>query len=131
MHDVDFIKNNPELFDEAMQNRNFGKVAQKIIELSVNKKHMLTQLYSLQKERNNITQEIEKLKRGHIQCDMQIELSKELTKKINDINNTIKTDSKLIDLLNILPNIPDKKVPIGKDENGNIELRRYGKKVDF
>ncbi|GAT76292.1 seryl-tRNA synthetase [Ehrlichia ruminantium] len=131
MHDIDFIKNNPELFDEAMQNRNFGKISHKIIELSTNKKHTLTQLYSLQKERNNITQEIEKLKKDNIQCDTQIELSKEITKKINHINNMIKTDSELIDLLNILPNIPDKKVPIGKDENDNIEIRRYGKKVDF
>ncbi|AHX04903.1 serine--tRNA ligase [Ehrlichia japonica] len=131
MHDVDFIKQNPELFDNAMQARNFEKVAQKIIELDTKKKHLLTQLYSLQKERNQVTQEIEKLKRDNIQCNTQIELSKDITKKINNINNMIREDSQLIDLLNVLPNIPDDRVPIGKDESSNVELRRYGNKTNF
>ncbi|WP_395877356.1 serine--tRNA ligase [Ehrlichia muris] len=131
MHDVDFIKRNPELFDNAMQARNSEKVAQKIVELDLKKKHLLTQLYSLQKERNQVTQEIEKLKRDNIQCNTQIELSKDITKKINNINNMIREDSQLIDLLNVLPNIPDERVPIGKDESSNVELRRYGNKTNF
>ena len=131
MHDVDFIKQNPELFDNAMQTRNFEKVAQKIIELDTKKKHLLTQLYSLQKERNQVTQEIQKLKKDNIQCNIQIELSKDITKKINNINNMIREDSQLIDLLNVLPNIPDERVPIGKDESSNVELRRYGNKTNF
>ncbi|KJV66059.1 MULTISPECIES: serine--tRNA ligase [Ehrlichia] len=131
MHDVDFIKRNPELFDNAMQARNSEKVAQKIVELDLKKKHLLTQLYSLQKERNQVTQEIEKLKRDNIQCNTQIEFSKDITKKINNINNMIREDSQLIDLLNVLPNIPDERVPIGKDESSNVELRRYGNKTNF
>ena len=131
MHDIDFIKNNPELFDNAMQSRNSEKVAQQIIEMDNKKKHSLTQLYSLQKERNQITQEIEKLKRDGVQCNTHIELSKKITEKINEINSIIKEDSQLIDLLNTLPNIPDKRVPIGKDESNNIEIRRYGNKTEF
>ncbi|AHX08034.1 serine--tRNA ligase [Ehrlichia chaffeensis] len=131
MHDIDFIKQNPELFDNAMQVRNSEKVAKKIIELDVKKRHLLTQLYSLQKERNQITQEIEKLKKNNLQCNIQIELSKDVTSKINDINNMIKEDSQLVNLLNMLPNIPDERVPIGKDENSNVELRRHGNKTSF
>ncbi|CEI85511.1 Serine--tRNA ligase (Seryl-tRNA syn thetase) (SerRS) (Seryl-tRNA(Ser/Sec) synthetase) [Ehrlichia minasensis] len=131
MHDIDFIKRNPELFDYAMQNRNCEKVAQKIIELDIKKKQLLTQLYSLQKERNQITQEIEKLKKCGIKCDTQIESSKYITSKINDINNMIKEDSQLIDLLNVLPNIPDDIVPIGRDESSNVELRKHGYKRNF
>ena len=131
MHDIDFIKKNPEIFDNAMQNRNSEKVAKQIIELDNKKKSLLTQLYSLQKERNQITQEIEKLKRDGTQCNIEIESSKKITEKINDINNIIRKDSQLIDLLNTLPNIPDKRVPIGKDESNNVELRRYGNKTEF
>ena len=131
MHDIDFIKKNPELFDNAMENRNSKKVANQIIELDNKKKDLLTQLYSLQKERNQITQEIEKLKRNAIECNTQVELSKKITKKINEINNIIKEDSQLIDILNMLPNIPDKRVPIGKDESNNIEIRKHGTKKEF
>ncbi|AAZ68491.1 serine--tRNA ligase [Ehrlichia canis] len=131
MHDVDFIKRNPELFDYAMQNRNYEKVAQKIIELDIKKKQLLTQLYSLQKERNQITREIEKLKKDGVKCDTQIESSKNITEKINDINNMIKEDSQLIDLLNVLPNVPDDIVPVGKDESSNVEIRKHGYKRNF
>ncbi|AHX06233.1 seryl-tRNA synthetase domain protein [Ehrlichia chaffeensis str. Liberty] len=43
----------------------------------------------------------------------------------------IKEDSQLVNLLNMLPNIPDKRVPIRKDENSNVELRRYENKTSF
>ncbi|MGN7619278.1 MAG: serine--tRNA ligase [Ehrlichia sp.] len=131
MHDIEFIRRNPELFDNAMQSRDSGKVAQQIIELYNKKKLLLTELYSLQKERNQVTKEIEKLKRDGIKCDAQIMSSKKITDKINHIHNMIKEDDQLINLLNTLPNIPDERVPIGKDKSNNVELRRYGNKTEF
>lgn len=35
------------------------------------------------------------------------------------------------DLMLLVPNVPDKSVPIGKDSSGNIEVRKWGQLPDF
>ncbi|KJV68934.1 serine--tRNA ligase [Candidatus Neoehrlichia procyonis] len=131
MHNINFIRSNPEKFDNAMQSRNLAKIAHKIITLDFIKKQLLTQLYELQREHNKIVKEISLLKGNNINCETQIQLSKELITKIKEVDNKLKSSNELNNILNNLPNIPDTKVPIGNDETHNIEIRKHGKPKIF
>ncbi|QXK92006.1 serine--tRNA ligase [Neoehrlichia mikurensis] len=126
MHNINFIRNNPKEFDNAMQSRNFEKIAHKIITLDSIRKQLLTQLYELQKQHNKIIKEISILKSSNIDCEQQIQLSKNLITKIEEIDSKLRFNNELNDILNNLPNIPDIKVPIGNDETNNIEVRKHG-----
>ncbi len=63
----------------------------------------------------------------------------ELKEKVVIINNELvilekqeeELKKKLNDLMMQIPNIIDNTVPIGKDENDNVELKKYGKPKEF
>ncbi|WP_044051813.1 serine--tRNA ligase [Anaplasma marginale] len=131
MHDIELIKKDPELFDRAMISRGFGEQAEKIIELDLKKRGELSTLYSLREQRNAVTREVALLKRSGIECTPQIEASKKLAEEIETLEHSIKEDTKLSNLLESLPNVPDPIVPVGKDESHNVEVRSHGQRRDF
>ena len=48
MHDIRFIRDNPELFDAAMARRNIEPVAQEILSLDTERRHIQTELQTQQ-----------------------------------------------------------------------------------
>ncbi|MFV9923768.1 MAG: serine--tRNA ligase [Anaplasma ovis] len=131
MHDIELIKKDPTLFDRAMISRGFDKQAERIIGLDTKKRGELSALYSLREQRNTVTREVALLKRDGVECTSQIEASKKLAEEIEALERRIKEDTELSSLLESLPNIPDSMVPVGSDENSNVEVRSYGQKRDF
>lgn len=54
--------------------------------------------------------------------------------KINELNSRVnEIQNELLDLAHSVPNIPDECVPVGDDENDNVELKKVGElpKFDF
>ncbi|SCV62783.1 Serine--tRNA ligase [Anaplasma phagocytophilum] len=131
MHDIEFIKNNPELFDKAMLSRGLEGQAAKIIELDFQKRKLLTELYALREQRNAITKEVTVLKQSGADCSSHVETSKKLAHEISELEERIKRDTGLSYLLCSLPNIPDDAVPFGKSADDNVEVRSYGQKRSF
>ena len=62
MHDIRFIRDNPELFDTAMARRNIDPVAQDILALDTERRHIQTELQMQQSRRNDVSKEIGKVK---------------------------------------------------------------------
>ena len=62
MHDIRFIRDNPELFDAAMARRNIDPVAQEILSLDTERRHIQTELQTQQSRRNDASKEIGKVK---------------------------------------------------------------------
>ena len=58
MHDIDFIKNNPSIFDKAMESRGLLPIAGEIIELDNTRRQLLSELYALREQRNIIAKEV-------------------------------------------------------------------------
>ena len=131
MHDIEFIRDNPELFDRAMAARGLDNQAEKIISLSSRKKKDLSALYSLKEQRNSITKEIAEIRRRGDDASQQVELSKKVTLDISSLERKLREDNELQKLMDMLPNIPDASVPIGLSEADNIEVRTWGQKKNF
>ncbi|MCU7611579.1 serine--tRNA ligase [Anaplasma capra] len=131
MHDIELIRKSPELFDRAMISRGFDKQAENILRLDTKKRKELSELYSLREKRNMVTQEVALLKKKGMECALQIEASKKLAEEIEALERAVKENKELSSLLEGLPNIPDPMVPIGEDENDNVEVKLYGKKREF
>ena len=54
--------------------------------------------------------------------------------KINELNSRVnEIQNELLELAHSVPNIPDECVPVGDDENDNVELKKVGElpKFDF
>ncbi|MDM8335148.1 serine--tRNA ligase [Wolbachia pipientis] len=133
MHDIEYIRKNPEEFAEAMKSRGMKKfTAKEILEIDHEKRALTTKLQDLNRQCNGITEEIKKLKMSKSSCEEQTEASKNITNKIGAISLKEQIEKgKLVNILSNLPNIPAQDVPIGTDENSNVEVRRYGEKGQF
>ena len=125
MHDLNFIRENPNLFDLGLKKRFLEPQSQIILDLDLKKRDLLTKSQDLRSERKNLSASFSQL---------NDEDKTVLQKKVQDIKNDIdqyeneisKIDSQLKDILSSLPNLPHADVPVGEDEKSNIIIKKMG-----
>jgi seryl-tRNA synthetase len=135
MHDINWIRNNPEEFNQGLIKRSFKPSSGEVVEIDEQRRKLITELQQLQQERNNKSKEI-----GHIKDKSGSEFTN-AKKAVEVINNDIEKlnhkieelESKLRAVLEVLPNLLEDDVPVGADENNNVEVRKWGAlpKFDF
>ncbi|HLD77369.1 MAG TPA: serine--tRNA ligase [Rickettsiales bacterium] len=131
MLDIKFIRNNKEAFNAAMQARGAVFDADEIILLDEKKREKQTQIEQFQALRNDFAKKIAILKKNGENFDEIMAKSKENNEKLAVVENDFTLDEQLQRILAQIPNIPDVSVPIGIDENDNIEIEKWGKLRDF
>ncbi|MCV3769133.1 MAG: serine--tRNA ligase [Wolbachia pipientis] len=133
MHDIRYIRKKPWEFEKAMKMRGVKEFSIRgILEIDCKKRLLTTKLQDLNRQLNQVTDEIRKLRVGNIPYGEQIKLSKSIASEIEEISlmEQIEKD-KLMNILSNLPNIPAQDVPVGEDEGSNLEIRKYGEKRKF
>ncbi len=131
MLDIKWIRENPEAFDAAMQNRGAEFRSPELIKLDEEKRRILTRLQELQSERNAIAMQVAILKKSGGNADELMEKSKNINSQIKDLEENSNQDNKLENLLLEIPNIPSAEVVIGKDEEDNKEIEKWGEIPTF
>ncbi|MCH1516337.1 MAG: serine--tRNA ligase, partial [Alphaproteobacteria bacterium] len=132
MHDIRFIRDNPELFDAAMARRNIAPVAQDILALDTERRHIQTELQTQQSRRNDVSKEIGKVKGSGGNAEA-------LMAEVADLKHSIpaleaedaRLEQALTSHLMGLPNILEDFVPEGADEADNELLRVVGTPPSF
>ena len=118
MHNIKEIRNDIEAFKSALDKRFLVVDIEKIISLDENNRKYIQQKESLEKEKKDISKSKDKA---------LFEKSKNISLEIEKINKLqIITKGELESILSSIPNVPFSDVPIGKDENSNIEILKSG-----
>ncbi len=129
MHDIRFIRENPDAFDRALARRGLPPQAQRLIELDEKRREKILALETAQARRNAASKEIGEAKKAKDEekaKGLLIEVAA-LKESIPAMEAQEKAASKeLEDALAQIPNLPLDDVPDGKDANDNVEHRRYG-----
>ena len=137
MVDLKFIRENPDIAKEALKKRNNDTtLIDEIINLDEERRKLLKDVEALRAERNKNSSLVAKLKAENKSAEAErlIEQGKEISDQIKNLESELKEiDEMLNNKLLYIPNIPDNSVPYGKDENDNIEIRKWGqpRKFDF
>jgi seryl-tRNA synthetase len=132
MLDLKFIRENTGLVEEALKNRNMPMALDDFLSLEKERRSMLTAAEKLKSERNKVSQEISKLKKEGLDAAARIEAMRETGGRIAGYDARLReTEEKLHNILLGLPNIPDKRAPLGKDELDNQQVRLWGKPPEF
>ena len=132
MHNIKWIRENPDVFDQALARRGLPPVSDKLLNLDKQHRSILTTLQDIQTERNDASKKIGALKSGGSDATHQISKIGLLKKKAAELEeNQRQTWERLSKSLEILPNMPDSDVPDGKDEDDNVEIRAFGEKPVF
>jgi len=120
MHDLTYIRANPELFDAALARRGLPPASQKILELDTDRHRLVTSCEQVQAKKKQIAKQIGLAKRtGDDTADLEA-VGKICHEDIVAYEATLKImDEKLKYLLSGLPNILDQTVPDGLEEHYN------------
>ncbi len=132
MHDLKYIRDNPEDFDAAMAVRGLGPQASAILSLDESRRSAQTRLQDLLARRNEVSRAVGAKKKAGEDAD-------DLIKEVADLKSTIadleaeerQNAADLTGLLESLPNMPMADVPVGADEDANKEVRRWGNPRNF
>ncbi|PKR54313.1 serine--tRNA ligase [Thalassospira marina] len=132
MHDIKWIRENPEAFDAAMSMRNAEITAARLIDIDAERRRLMTEHQELLARRKTISGDIGKAKQSGGNAD-------ELMAEMGGLKDRIKAaedgQAALNDQLDLLltsfPNILDASVPKGADEDDNVEIRRWGTPGEF
>ncbi len=134
MIDINFVRKNPKVLDNALKNRNKEPLEAKLLELDEQLRASQTKLQELQQERNKNSEAFGKARsKGEDVSELQqrMEVLKKEIAEMTEVAN--KSRAEFMELLATIPNIPSAECPIGIDENANVEIRRFGtpRKFDF
>ena len=127
MIDIKKLRENPDLFKKACEQK-FVKVnIDKLLELDKKKREVLQQVEDLRSQRNKISEEIAKNKSPEL-----LEKAKQIKVKVSETENVLKsTEPEYLELLKQIPNPPTPDVETGKDESENKIIRTWGRKTKF
>lgn len=93
---------------------------------------LLNEVEQQKQTRNLVTQEIATLKRNKENADDKISEMQEIGKVIKENDERLnKLTGRIEEIEHRLPNIPHESVPVGEDEEDNVEIRRWGTKPEF
>ncbi|MBF0195235.1 MAG: serine--tRNA ligase [Magnetococcales bacterium] len=126
MLDIKLIRANPEVVQQGLDNRSGQYDLTNFYSQEEKKREIQGQVEQLQARRNEISKEIGQRKgAGEDAADLFAEM-KELGPKLKVLEADFKTQEQEVEaVLAGLPNLPQEDVPIGPDESGNVELRRW------
>ena len=100
--------------------------------LDLKRRELLVKTEELKAKRNTVSATIAQAKRQKEDTSQQIKAMQELASHIKQIDSELaEIDEQVTDIINSLPNIPADDVPVGSDEEDNVEVRRWGKPRTF
>lgn len=101
-------------------------------ELDTKRRELLVRSEELKAERNLSSAAIAQAKRNQEDASEQIATMQKMSADIKAIDADLqKIDEKLQTIIQILPNTPHDSVPVGADEEENVEVRRWGTPREF
>ena len=133
MHDIKYIRENPELFDSNLNKRGIEVSSKEILHIDNERRKLQTLIQEKQKSRNDISRKIPEIKsKGQDASELfdQVSLIK---KEISEYEkNETEFSEKLNSYLLELPNLIDNDLPIGNEEHNKL-IKTWGiiKKYDF
>jgi seryl-tRNA synthetase len=134
MHDIKAIRENPASFDAGLARRGLSPMSADLLRIDAERREHVQKLQDAQARRNAASKEIgEAMKAGDkAKADaLKAEMGsiKDFIASGEAVERDI--DQRLTAALAVIPNLPLEDVPDGKDESGNVEVRRWGAPPGF
>ena len=132
MLDMKFVRNNPQVVQDALLKRGSAVTLDEFLKLDQQRREKLFIVEQMKNRRNLVSEEIGRLKKaGKDAPDMKLEM-RDLSRQIKEIDEVYKDlEDKLQQILLDIPNIPHETVPVGQSEADNQVVRTWGKPREF
>ena len=134
MLDMKFVRENPEKVIEAVHNRNGELNLDEFLALDKERRELTQQVEVLKNERNTASKAIGQLKKAGENAEEKMAEVRAIGDKIAaDDTRLREIEARLKEIMLSIPNVPAEDCPIGKSDEDNPEVRKWGepRKFDF
>ena len=132
MLDIALFRDDPERVRTALRNRQLDHApVDQVIALDARRREIIGQVEVLKAERNTVSKEIGQMK-DPAERQLKIAAMRSVGDQIDALDAQLReTETQLDGILATIPNIPDPRVPIGKDEHENVVIHSVGQIPTF
>ena len=132
MLDIRWIRSNADEVRQFLADRNNDLDIGPLLGLDEERRLLLTETEELKARRNEGSRKVGAARARGEDASAAMEEMRVIGDRIKDIDARIsEIDEKISDMLLSIPNRPHDSVPVGKDENDNPEVRRWGEPKQF
>ncbi len=133
------------MLDRKLLRNNFEEVKAKLahrgedlseldnfVQLDQRRRVIITEVEELKAKRNETSKQISVMKKDKKDATAFIQEMQEVGKRIKNFDTELEEVEKKLDHVMLsIPNIPHESVPVGEDEEDNVEVRTWGEKPSF
>ena len=134
MLDLAFVRDHLSVVEEKLRQRGMDPavVLKDFHAIDGQRRVAITDAETMKARRNQLTGEFQQLKKAGQDTAANLQEQKDLKEKIPAAEKLVaESDAQLRDILTGIPNLPDESVPVGKDADSNVEVRRWGTPPQF
>ncbi|MGH6770736.1 MAG: serine--tRNA ligase [Xanthobacteraceae bacterium] len=134
MHDIKWIRDNPDAFDAALKRRGLDGESQKVIAIDERRRAAIQKAEAAQARRNAASKEIGAAKKSNEEARAQALMAEvaQLKDAMAALEKEAKDASDALDkALAEIPNLPAADVPDGANETGNVAHHHFGAKRNY
>jgi seryl-tRNA synthetase len=132
MHDLNFFRSHLEEMRQRLATRGFVLDVEAFQDLDKRRRQCVTESEQLKAERNQATAEIGKLRKEGVDTSEKQQAVRAMAERMAELDQqAVRLDDEFRDVLARVPNIPHESVPVGKSEQDNVEVRRWGTPREF
>ncbi|MDT2033924.1 MAG: serine--tRNA ligase [Planktomarina sp.] len=134
MHDIRAIRDNPIAFDNSLARRGSAPISSDVLSLDTSRRGCIQAAEAASAEQNSAGKLAggAKANGDNVEFDRLRSLVTAKKTEVANLNEEAKEKNvALTDLLMSIPNLPYEDTPDGKDENDNVEIRRWGTPKTF
>jgi seryl-tRNA synthetase len=134
MHDIRLIRENPQAFDAGLARRGLAPLSAEILAMDASLRALQTEIQGSLARRNEASKAI-----GQAMAQGRKDEAEALKAEVAELKASLPAQedaereqlAALQDKLAALPNLPAADVPEGEDEDGNVEISRWGTPRSF
>lgn len=132
MLDLAFIRSNPEAVKEAARLKNNTLDIDYLLEVDRQVTALQRQVEETRAQQKQLSRQVQAAGKDQARRDALIAESKQLGEQIKSLEPQLNTlIEERLQLLYLVPNIPDPSAPIGKDESDNVPIKYWGTLPEF
>jgi seryl-tRNA synthetase len=132
MIDPKIIRERTELVNESLRNRGATFDMETLLVIDGRRRALIQESEKMKSEKNELSNEIARLKKSGADADVKIEHLRALGRNIEDLERELKiVEGEWDNMVLMLPNIPHESVPVGTGDEDNQVVRTWGQKPVF
>ena len=133
MLDIKVVREKTQIVIESLKKRGSdASILDGLLRLEAERRAQLAVVEELRQQRNALSEEIGTLRKQGQSASALLESAKKISDEITGKEQSLRElEAQTLQEILVLPNIPHESVPVGKDDTGNVEVRKWGRVPEF